>query len=123
MHTATRTSKHPLGGINGHWRHRLLRFHAPLAVACGLILALFVTLPRLDIGAFSVMDTRSGAAIPQKLDESDLQEMEEMHRDEGGSEVMDGMDGVDHSGGQGGSNGMNHGGSSGGAQPPGDQSQ
>ena len=108
LQPATRTSKHPLGGISGDWRRRLIRFHAPLALASALILVLFLTLPDFDVGAYSVMNTRSGATLPQELGKDELQEMEEMHRGEGGAEGMEGTDGMDH--GRGGSSEMNHGG-------------
>lgn len=46
---ATRSSQHPLGGTSGGWRHRLLRFHVPLALASALVLVLFMTLPAFDV--------------------------------------------------------------------------
>jgi hypothetical protein len=108
MQPATRTSKPPLGGTSGAWRRRLVRFHAPLALASSLILVVFLTLPGFDVGAYSVMNTRSGAALPQELGEDELQEMEEIHRGEGGAEGTEETDGMDHSGGRTGE--MNHGG-------------
>jgi hypothetical protein len=32
----TRSSHQPLGGASGDWRHRLLRYHLPLALASGV---------------------------------------------------------------------------------------
>src|SRR5262249_40006749 len=45
MQPAIRSSKQPLGGTKGNWRHRLLRFHIPLALASAVILVLFMSLP------------------------------------------------------------------------------
>jgi sulfoxide reductase heme-binding subunit YedZ len=64
MQPATRSSKQPLGGRSGDWRHRLLRFHVPLALASALALVLFMTLPLFDATAHSV-DISSGA-FPQQ---------------------------------------------------------
>jgi methionine sulfoxide reductase heme-binding subunit len=49
MQPATRSSKQPpgqpLGGSSGDWRHRLLRFHVPLAIASAVVIFLWMSLP------------------------------------------------------------------------------
>jgi sulfoxide reductase heme-binding subunit YedZ len=42
---ATRHSNQPLGGTDGAWRQRLLRFHLPLAIASTLVIFLWINLP------------------------------------------------------------------------------
>lgn len=87
---AIRLSRPPLGGISGDWRHRLLRFHVPIAFASALVLALFLTLPRFDANEYPHADIFSGA-FPQ-----------ERQRGEGGP--------MEHEGGQGGRMDMEQGG-------------
>src|SRR5262245_54737965 len=66
MQPATRSSKQPLGGSSGDWRHRLLRFHVPLALTSVLVLLLFMSLPLFDVGgAGGHVDLTSGA-FPQQ---------------------------------------------------------
>jgi len=65
MQPATRSSKQPLGGRSGDWRHRLLHFHVPLALASALVLVLFMTLPLFDANVYPHADIRSGA-FPQQ---------------------------------------------------------
>jgi hypothetical protein len=48
---ASQSSNQPLGGTSGDWRHRLLRFHVPLALASTLVLVAFMTLPGFDASA------------------------------------------------------------------------
>lgn len=49
MEPATRSSSQPLGpplgGTRGDWRHRLLRFHVPLALASTMVIFLWMSLP------------------------------------------------------------------------------
>src|SRR5262245_12872292 len=45
MQSATSSPNQPLGGSSGDWRHRLLRFHIPLALASAAVLVLFMSLP------------------------------------------------------------------------------
>jgi sulfoxide reductase heme-binding subunit YedZ len=49
MQPTTQTSNQPLGqplgGTSGNWRHRILRFHLPLAVASAIIIFLWMNLP------------------------------------------------------------------------------
>ncbi len=45
MQPATRSSNQPLGGSNGDWRHRLLRFHLPLALVSALVVFLWMSFP------------------------------------------------------------------------------
>jgi methionine sulfoxide reductase heme-binding subunit len=45
MQPATRSSKQPLGGSSGHWRHRILRFHVPLAFVSAVVIFLWMSLP------------------------------------------------------------------------------
>jgi DMSO/TMAO reductase YedYZ heme-binding membrane subunit len=54
----------PLGGTRGEWPYRLLRFHLPLAVASGLALFLFMTLPRFDPQAYPQSDMANAGALP-----------------------------------------------------------
>src|SRR5437867_3106304 len=42
---ATRPSNQPLGGTSGDWRHRLIRYHLPLALASAIALFLSMNLP------------------------------------------------------------------------------
>jgi sulfoxide reductase heme-binding subunit YedZ len=84
MQPASRSSNQPLGGSSGDWRHRLLRFHVPLALASALILVLFMTLPPFDPQAYPQSDMGSDRAFPAR-------------RSEGGS--------TDHGGGQSGPTG------------------
>jgi DMSO/TMAO reductase YedYZ heme-binding membrane subunit len=65
MQPATRSSKQPLGGRSGDWRHRLLSFHVPLALASALVLVLFMTLPLFDANVYPHADIGSGA-FPQQ---------------------------------------------------------
>ncbi len=66
MRPSTRSSKQPLGGSSGDWRHRLLRFHVPLAFTSVLVLLLFMSLPLFDVGgAGGHVDLTSGA-FPQQ---------------------------------------------------------
>jgi hypothetical protein len=76
MQPATRTSKHPLGGISGDWRRRLLRFHLPLALASVLVLLLFETLPRFDASAYTALDMHSSEPFPQGREPMDMQDMD-----------------------------------------------
>lgn len=57
-------SRAPLGGTRGDWRHRLLRSHLPLAVASGLALFVFMSLPRFDPQAYPQSDMGSAGALP-----------------------------------------------------------
>jgi sulfoxide reductase heme-binding subunit YedZ len=57
--------KQPLGGSSRDWRHRVVRFHVPLALASTLVLMVLVTLPRFDANAYPHADLRSGA-FPQQ---------------------------------------------------------
>jgi methionine sulfoxide reductase heme-binding subunit len=59
------TSRQPLGGSSRGWRHRVVRFHVPLALASALVLVVLMTLPRLDANAYPHADLRSGA-VPQQ---------------------------------------------------------
>lgn len=43
--SATRSSNQPLGGTSGDSRHRLLRFHVPIALASALAVFLWMSLP------------------------------------------------------------------------------
>jgi sulfoxide reductase heme-binding subunit YedZ len=69
MQPATRSSNQPLGGSSGDWRHRLLRFHVPLASASGLVLVLFMTLPPFDPQAYPQSDMGSDSAFPARRGE------------------------------------------------------
>ena len=42
---ATRCSNEPLGGSRGDWRHRLFRFHLPMAIASAAVVFLWLGLP------------------------------------------------------------------------------
>lgn len=50
MQLATQSSTQPLGGSSGAWRHRLLRFHAPFALASALVIFLWMSLPLFRAG-------------------------------------------------------------------------
>jgi sulfoxide reductase heme-binding subunit YedZ len=63
---AARSLNEPLGGRSGDWRHRLLRFHLPLALASALILIAFMTLPLFDANAYPHADVFSDE-VPQQL--------------------------------------------------------
>jgi sulfoxide reductase heme-binding subunit YedZ len=65
MQPATRSPKQPLGGSSRGWRHRVVRFHVPLALASILVLVALMTLPPFDANAYPHADLRSGA-IPQQ---------------------------------------------------------
>src|SRR5262245_23959578 len=66
MQPATRSPNQSLGGTSGDWRHRVLRFHVPLAVVNALVLLLFMTLPLFDMrGVGGHVDLTSGA-FPQQ---------------------------------------------------------
>jgi sulfoxide reductase heme-binding subunit YedZ len=69
MQPATRSSNQPLGGSSGDWRHRFVRFHVPLALASGMILALFMTLPPFDPQAYPQSDMGSDSAFPARRGE------------------------------------------------------
>lgn len=45
MKPATRWPNPPLGGTSGDLRHRILHFHAPIALGCVLVLVLWMSLP------------------------------------------------------------------------------
>jgi sulfoxide reductase heme-binding subunit YedZ len=77
MKPATRSSKEPLGGRSGNWRHRLLRFHLWLALATGLVVVVFMSLPLFDPPADSV-DLSSGA-FPQQRGEPRSMDMDREH--------------------------------------------
>jgi DMSO/TMAO reductase YedYZ heme-binding membrane subunit len=85
---AARPSKEPLGGRSGNRRHRLLRFHIPLALASALGLVVFMSLPLFDADAYPHVDITSDT-FPQQ-------------RGEGGSMEHGGDDSGarDHSGGE-----------------------
>ncbi|KPV51244.1 hypothetical protein SE17_22335 [Kouleothrix aurantiaca] len=72
MQPATRSANQPLGGSSGDWRHRLLRFHVPLALASAVIIVLFMTLPPFDPQAYPQMDMGSAAALPQRPGEGGM---------------------------------------------------
>jgi hypothetical protein len=57
-------SRGPLGGTRGEWRHRVLRFHLPLAVTSGVALLLFMSLPQFDPQAYPQSDMASAGALP-----------------------------------------------------------
>ena len=67
MSPPARSPDRPLGGTSGDWRGRLLRFHVPLAVLSGLILAAFMTLPLFDPLAYPGMDMAARSALPQPI--------------------------------------------------------
>lgn len=71
MKPATRSSRQPLGGSNGDWRRRLLRFHLPLALASAMALVLFMTLPPFDPQAYPQVDMMAGGVIPQQVEPMD----------------------------------------------------
>ncbi len=83
MQPATRSSKPPLGGISRDWRHRLLRFHVPLALASVLVFVVFITLPSFDRSAYPALDMHSSGPFPQAAD----MDMEDMEMDDGGDEA------------------------------------
>jgi len=111
MQPATRSSKQPLGGSSGDWRHRVLRFHVPLALASALILLLFMTRPLFDVrGVGGHVDLTSGA-FPQQRTAGETGAMDQgggqtkpMGHDAGQTEPMDHSPGqtgsTDHSRGQ-----------------------
>lgn len=66
---AAPSSHQPLGGSSGDWRHRLLRFHVPLALASAVVLFLFITLPLFDANVYAHVDITSGA-FPQQRGEN-----------------------------------------------------
>src|SRR6266542_4483816 len=66
MQPSTRSSKQPLGGSSGDWRHRLLRFHVPLALASALVLLLFMTLPLFDVRDIGGHVDLTSGAFPQQ---------------------------------------------------------
>ncbi len=51
----TRCSNQPLGGSRGDWRHCILRFHVPLALAIAVVLLLFMTFPLFDANLYLVV--------------------------------------------------------------------
>jgi sulfoxide reductase heme-binding subunit YedZ len=65
-----RSARAPLGGIPSGWRHRLLRFHLPLAVASTAMLVLFMTLPAFDPLAYARADMGSHSVVPRPMDMS-----------------------------------------------------
>ncbi len=65
---AQRRSDRPLGGNNGDWGRRFLRFHVPLVLVSAAFLVLFMTLPLFDPLAYSRMDMASRSAVPQPMD-------------------------------------------------------
>jgi methionine sulfoxide reductase heme-binding subunit len=65
MQPATRASRQPLGGSSRGWRHRVVRFHVPLALGSALVLVALMTLPPFDANAYPHADVRSGA-VPQQ---------------------------------------------------------
>jgi methionine sulfoxide reductase heme-binding subunit len=48
MPPATRTTNQPLGGARGDWRHRLLRFHLPLALVTVGVITLWMSFSRFQ---------------------------------------------------------------------------
>jgi methionine sulfoxide reductase heme-binding subunit len=63
IHPATRTSNQPRG--SGDLRRRLLRHHVPLALASGVVLLLFMTLPRFDASKYTQGNIFTGT-FPQR---------------------------------------------------------
>jgi methionine sulfoxide reductase heme-binding subunit len=82
MQPATRSSNQPLGGSSGNWRHRLLRFHVPLALTSALVLLLFMTLPFFDVGAVGGHADLTSGVFPQQRSGSETEPM-----DQGGGET------------------------------------
>jgi sulfoxide reductase heme-binding subunit YedZ len=95
---ATRTPKEPLGGRSSNWRHRLLRFHLPLALATAVVLVVFMSLPLFDTPAHSV-DLSSGAFPQRRSTDMDMNDGGE-HR---GRQTRSGEEPGDHGGGPAGS--------------------
>jgi hypothetical protein len=89
MQPATRSSNQQLAGSSGDWRHRLLRFHVPLALASALVLVLFMTLPPFDASAYPTLDMGSSGAFPQEAVEGGQMDGGPMDMDDG-----DGMGGA-----------------------------
>ena len=58
----------PLGGTDGNWPLRLLRFHVPLACASAALLLLFMTVPAFDPSAYPRADMGGQAALPQRME-------------------------------------------------------
>jgi sulfoxide reductase heme-binding subunit YedZ len=94
MQPATRSSKQPLGGRSGDWRHRLLRFHLPLALASALVLVLFMTLPLFDATGHSV--DISSSAFPQQRVRGSM----DAGGEHGGRQAGPAEDSGEHGGGQ-----------------------
>src|SRR5262249_20390267 len=68
MQSATQSSNQPLGGSSGDWRYRLLRYHAPIAVASAVMFVLFMTLPPFDPQVYPQANMAASGAIPQRMD-------------------------------------------------------
>ncbi len=94
MQPATRSSKQPLGGISRAWRHRVLRFHVPLALASALVFVLFITLPSFDRSAYPALDMHSSGPFPQAAD-MDMEDMEMVDGGDGAEQMDDGNHGGD----------------------------
>jgi sulfoxide reductase heme-binding subunit YedZ len=65
---ATRSSNRlgrPLG-TSGDWRRRLLLHHAPLALASGVVLVLFLGLSPFTAGGYPELDMGAGGVFPQQ---------------------------------------------------------
>lgn len=78
----TPPSRQPLGGTRRHLRHRLFRFHLPLAVASSLVLVAFMTLPPFDPQAYP-QESMGSAILPQAVSEQPGGE------EHGGSQTQD----------------------------------
>src|SRR5680860_965932 len=92
MQSATRSLRDPLGGRSGSWRHRIFRFHVPLALASALILGVFMMLPLFDVTSYHGSVDISSGAFPQQRSET-------RSTDHGGDQA----ESADHGGGQTGS--------------------
>ena len=69
MQPATPSSNQPIGGSSGDWRHRLLHFHVPLALASAGVLLLFMTLPLFNATKYQGSVDLSSGAFPQQRGE------------------------------------------------------
>ena len=87
---STSSSKQPLGGTRRRLRHRLFRFHLPLAVASSLVLVAFMTLPPFDPQTYP-QESMGSAVLPQAVSE------QPDGGEHGGSQTQDRQHGGDDS--------------------------
>jgi len=101
MQPATRFSNQPLGGVSGDWRHRLLHFHIPLALASVGVIFLWMSLPLfLAVGHQSLPQTGTLATSHPPSEVGAHQSSSQAGSHPGSGQANDTNHPTNHSGGQ-----------------------